>query len=199
MSEVMITVRGTHEERVAPERATVTLAVSLDGAEHAEVVTRTLALAEPVRRSIEARVATGTIKTWSSGRLAVRAERPWTNDGSRPPLVHHASLDFTATFSDPDEVSSWVHEMSVLEGVGISATEWTLTSPTRDMVSQRVAAGAVRDAVARASAYAQALGLSTVVALDVADAGLLGQGGSVELRGEDIVVSATVDARFVAR
>lgn len=217
MSEVMITVRGDHQVRVAPERAIVTLTVGLDGADHAEVVTRTLALAEPVRASIVAREQGGAVASWSSTRLAVRSERPWTNDGSRPALVHHAAVDFTVTFAALADVSAWVSDVSLWEGVSLTGTDWALTPDTRARVEQEVAAAAVHAAVTRASAYAAALGRAGVTPIEVADAGLIGDGSApggampavralaappaasgVELQGEDILVSATVEARFLA-
>jgi len=75
---------------------------------------------------------------------------------------------------------------------------------------------AVRDAVTRAQQYADALGLGAVTPVAIADAGMLntapesrlqaaylragapGAGPAAELAPEDIEVSATVDARFVA-
>ena len=46
MSEVIITVRGEHELRVAPERATIHLSVSFEGPGRTDVVERTLAAGE---------------------------------------------------------------------------------------------------------------------------------------------------------
>lgn len=217
MSEVVITVRGEHEVRIAPERAIVTLSVALDGPDREAVVGRTLALADPVREGILAREGSGAVEVWSSRRLAVRSERPWAGDGTRLALVHHASVDFSATFSDFSELSAWVAEISAWEGVSVNGTTWILTPPTRARVEQEVAAEAVRTAVARAGAYAAALGLSTVEPIEIADAGLITDSGTgdaapramrafaappvsagLELQGDDITVAATVEARFVA-
>ena len=75
------------------------------------------------------------------------------------------------------------------------------------------------DATAKAQAYAAAIGLTTVRALAIADAGMLGEGlhpiapqglayaraGSADAGGadlqfapQDIAVTAEIDARFVA-
>ena len=40
MSDVIITVRGEHELRIAPERATVHMTLAFDGADRAQVVER---------------------------------------------------------------------------------------------------------------------------------------------------------------
>lgn len=217
MSEVVITVRGEHEVRIAPERAIVTLSVALDGPDREAVVSRTLALADPVRASIVAREGSGAVESWSSRRLAVRSERPWSNDGTRLALVHHASVDFAATFTDFAELSTWVAEVSGWDGVSVSGTSWILTPETRARVEQEVAAEAVRTAVTRAGAYAIALGLTRVEPIEIADAGLITDhtaadmapkamrafaappsGAGLELQGDDLTVSATVEARFVA-
>lgn len=217
MSEVVITVRGEHEVRVAPECAIVTLTVALDGPDRESVVSRTLALADPVREGLAARQRSGAAESWSSRRLVVRSERPWSGDGTRLALVHHASVDFSATFVDATELSSWVAEVSSAEGVAVNGTDWILTPSTRARVEQEVAAEAVRTAVVRATAYATALGLTRVEPIEIADAGLITDSGSadaapkamrafaappappgLELLGDDIAVSATVEARFVA-
>jgi uncharacterized protein YggE len=217
MSEVVITVRGEHQVRIAPERAVVTLSVALDGPERESVIARTVALAEPVREALARRQADGTVEAWSSRRLAVRAERPWSNDGTRLALVHHASVDFSATFLDFADLSSWVADVSAEEGVSVDGTQWTLTPETRTRVEQEVAAEAVRVAVKRATAYASALGLASVEPIEIADAGLISDSSAIdaspkamrafaapptpsglELHGDDITVSATVEARFVA-
>ena len=49
MSEVTVTVRGEHEARIAPERATIRVSVRAEGAERAAVVDRVMRLTEPVR------------------------------------------------------------------------------------------------------------------------------------------------------
>ncbi|WOF21797.1 SIMPL domain-containing protein [Microbacterium betulae] len=223
MSDVIITVRGDDEARIAPEQASLHLSVRTEGPARAEVVERTLALAEPVRDGIVAREVSGTVVEWSSKRLAVHAQRSWGKEGRRSAPVFSASVDFTATFADAAELSVWVSEVSSWDGVEIGDVRWILTPGTRASVERDVAARAVGVAVARATAYAEALGLSTVVPLEIADVGLLsrGDGGSpivpktaraaafsvngsdsspaMDYQPDDIVVSATVEARFTAR
>lgn len=221
MSDVIITVRGEDEARVAPERASLHLSVRTDGRERTEVVERTLALAEPVRDGIVAREVSGSLIEWSSRRLAVHAQRPWGKEGRAP--VFSASVDFIATFADAADLSVWVSEISAWDGVEIGDVSWVLTPETRAGVERDVAARAVGVAVARATAYAEALGLNTVVPLEIADVGLISRGDgappaapravraaafsagspestpAMEYQPDDIVVSATVEARFAAR
>lgn len=215
MSEVIITVRGEHELRVAPERATVRLSVSFDGSDRAEVVERALAGAAPVREGIEDREVAGSVTEWSSQRMSVYAERPWNSDGRRLAPVYRASIDFTATFSDFSEMSVWVTEISSHTGLSVGAVDWHLTPETEREVEREVATQAVGVAVSRAQAYAQALGLQNVTPREISDRGLMStesasfkpvamrgmtmdSAPAMDFQGEEITVSATVEGRFSA-
>ncbi|MFS6529025.1 SIMPL domain-containing protein [Microbacterium aurugineum] len=221
MSEVTVTVRGEHERRVAPERATIRVSVRSEGPERTVVVEHVMRLADPVRTSITERADAGSIVDWTSTRLSVRAERPWSNDGKRLAPVFYASVDFTATFAEASELSIWASDISPWDGVEVGEVEWHLTPETRTQVEQEVAAEAVGVAVTRAQAYAGALGLEQVTPIEIADAGLISkaQGSAVaplmkarggiafaadagpvmEYEPDEIVISATVEARFLAR
>ncbi len=224
MSEVTISVRGEHETRLQPERAVAHLTVRAEGPERGAVVERMAALSEPVRDDLAARKADGTVEEWTSQRVSVWSERPWHPEGRRLAPVHYASVDFTATFRDFTVLSWWAGEVAEREGVQLGWIEWQLTPETRAAVERDTAAEAVHVAVARATAYASALGLGTVSPLQVADLGLLAReesqpmakaplmaraafsaadagGGApaVSLQPEDIVVTAAIEARFSAR
>ncbi|SJN32812.1 hypothetical protein FM104_08055 [Microbacterium esteraromaticum] len=218
MSDVIITVRGEHELRVSPERATVHLTVALDGPDRADVVERTLALAAPVRDSITSRETAGSVTEWTSQRMSVLAERPWNNEGKRLAPVYRATVEFTATFSDISEMSVWATELSVDDGVSLGYIDWHLTPQTEAEVEREVATQAVGVAVSRARAYAEALGLKNVTPLEIADRGLISEGAgqmskalavggmmsmdaaapAMEFQAEEIAVSATVEGRFAA-
>ncbi|WP_460784700.1 SIMPL domain-containing protein [Microbacterium tumbae] len=220
MSDVTITVRGESEARVAPERATVHVSVRSEGPERAAVVEQALSLAEPVRTGLTARSDSGALVDWASKRLSVRAERPWNNEGKRLAPVYYAAVDFTATFAEASELSIWVSEISAWDGVEVGWVDWHLTPETRERTEREVAASAVGTAVTRAEAYAGALRLDTIVPLEIADTGLLSRdqaspeimakgrmaafasadsGASMEYEPDDIVISAVVEARFLAR
>lgn len=220
MSDVTITVRGENETRTAPERATIRVTVRTEGPERASVVDQVMRLSEPIRSSITQRKDAGTIADWTSKRLAVSADRPWNNEGKRLALVFRASIDFSATFSEPSELSLWVSEISAWDGVEVGWVDWHLTPETRARVEKDVASSAVSVAVARAEAYANALGLTNVTPLEIADVGLISHGQApvapqmlkargaafaaadsaptMEYEPDEIVVSATVEARFNA-
>ncbi|MGL3150904.1 SIMPL domain-containing protein [Microbacterium sp. A82] len=221
MTAVIITVRGENETRVAPERARIRVSVHHEGPDRATVVDKALSLAEPVRSSISERADSGVVAEWSSKRLAVRADRPWNNEGKQLALVYHATVDFTATFVEASELSIWVSEISSWESVDVGNVDWHLTPETRARIEREVAATAVSVAVSRAQAYAGALNLSTVVPLEIADVGLISRDQSpaapqmLRARGaafsvmqesspvmayepDDIVIEATVEGRFSA-
>lgn len=223
MSEVTVTVRGEHEVRVAPERATVRVSVRAEGPERTAVVDRAMRLTEPVRRSITDREDGGVVVDWSSKRLSVRAERPWNNEGKRLAPVYYASIDLTATFAEASELSIWVSDVSPWDGVEVGWVDWHLTTETRTRIEREVAAQAVGVAVVRAQTYATALGLGAVVPVEIADVGLIARSapqpvsGAARMRGaalmatagsadaameyepEEIAIAATVEARFIAQ
>ncbi|WP_019179859.1 SIMPL domain-containing protein [Microbacterium yannicii] len=224
MSDVVITVRGEHEIRIAPERAVAHLTIRAEGPERGAVVERMSALTEPVRDDLAARKSAGTVTDWTSQRVSVWSERPWNNEGRRLNPVHYATVDFSVTFTDFAVLSWWAGDVAERDGVQLGWIEWKLTPETRAQTERDVATQAVGVAVARATAYAGAIGLADVTALEIADLGLLarhdrpesgpapralmakasfaadtGSGPSVQLQPEDIVVSSAVEARFVAR
>lgn len=222
MSEVTITVRGEHETRVAPEEAVVHLSVRAEGPERGPVVEQISALTAPLRDDLAARKLAGGVSDWSSQRVSLWANRPWNNEGKQLALVHYASVEITATFSDFAVMSWWLTDVAERDGVQVDTVTWRLTPATSKATESEVAAQAVGVAVDRATAYAAALGLANLTPLEIADVGLLsrssdspapapkmmramamsmdaGSAPAVELQPEDIVVTAAVEARFVAR
>lgn len=220
MSEVIISVRGEHEVRVAPEEAVVHLSVRTEGAVRSEVVARNAALTDPLRADLDRRLASGTVRRWASDRASVWSERPWHPEGARLDPVHHATVDVTAAFADFDALSGWVTEVADVDGVHLVGIQWLLGAETRVRLEEEAATTAVGVAVARARAYAGALGLFAVEAEHIADVGLLAESGdrterrsaplmaaaafrdanapSVQLRPEELVITAAIEARFRA-
>lgn len=221
MSDVVITVRGESEKRVAPERGTVHLSVRADGPERGRVVERVAQWSAPLRAQLEQRVVDGAVDEWSSQRVSVWSQRPWTSDGQRLALAHYASVDYDATFSDFAALSWWVAQVSEHDGVHVNHIDWSLTPATHRRIEADAATEAVGVALSRARAYASALGLDTVAPLQIADSGLLTQAEartqpamevmrtaafsadsaptSLDLQPANIVVTSSVEARFAAR
>src|SRR6478609_8278428 len=164
MSEVVITVRGEHETRVAPEEAVVRLSVRTEGPDRGDVVERMAALAAPLRSDLA---------EWSSQRVSVWANRPWNSEGKQLALVQYASVEISATFSDLAALSWWVSDVAEQDGIQVDGVQWRLTPATAKKLEADVAAQAVKVAVERATAYAGAVGLASVTPLEIADVGLL--------------------------
>lgn len=221
MSEVIITVRGEHETRVAPEEAVAHLSVRAESSERGAVVEKMSTLTAPLRDDLAARKLAGGVADWSSQRVSIWANRPWNNEGKQLALVHYGSVEVTATFTDIAALSWWISEVSERDGVQIDGVTWRLTPDSARLTEAAVAAQAVRVAVERATAYAAALGLTDVTALEIADLGLLthgapesvaspkmmramamdavGGGPALDFQPEDIVIRAGVEARFSAQ
>jgi uncharacterized protein len=226
MSGTIITVQGEHSAWYPAERATVHVAVHAFGAKREPVFAKALAAAERLRAMIEPMVDkdAGPVTWWSSDRVSVWSERPWNNEGKQLPLVYHASLDVTAKFKDFDALSRFVEDAAVLDDVTIASVSWDLTEATKTSANTEVRSRAVKDAVAKASVFAQAVGLAKVTAVAIADPGMLGDQGAggggypqpammksamrsfdaqsaapqLQLKPEEIAISSVVDARFSA-
>lgn len=227
MTDTIITVQGEHSAWYPAERATVRASVQVDGAKRDAVFASAVASSDALRTSIEALFdkTTGPVTWWTSDSVRVWSERPWNNDGKQLPLVYHSAVDFSAKFSDFDALSRWVESAAAVDHVSVGSISWDLTDATRTSVTTEVRSRAVKDAVAKATVYAQSIGLGTVKAIALADPGMLGDpssagagsapapmfrgamkaqafdgGGApvLALKPEEIAVASVVDARFVA-
>ncbi|OBF40721.1 hypothetical protein A5724_06520 [Mycobacterium sp. ACS1612] len=212
-----ITVRGSFSAFERPERGTVHATIGYEGAAMEPVYGRVARDLDAVKVSVAALADDGSVTWWSADQLRTWSQRPWNKDGKQPPLVHHASVDVEVKFRDFGALSAWVsRQVADVEGFRVARVEWALTEKRREALAKEVRTRAVRDAVTRAQAYADALSLGAIRPVAVADAGMLGArpetgpaaaymraaavGGTsdVELVPEHIEVSAQVDARFLA-
>jgi uncharacterized protein YggE len=224
MTETTITVQGRFSAFYPAERATVEVAVHHEAGRRQAAFDATTKAAAVVRTAIEALhdPAAGPVTWWASDSVQVWNEKPWNTDGKQLPPVFHARVTFTAKFSDFAALARWIESVSSVDSVTVSSISWALTEARTTGVTAEVRSRAVKDAVAKASVYAQSIGLGTVTAVAIADPGMLGDqvhgngpaeagflratkmsgGGSepaLSLKPEDIEVSAVVDARFIAR
>lgn len=220
MPETVITVQGSHDAFHPAERATVTVSVGFEGPDQAPVVVRTTQGTSALVAGIVDRhdPERGPVTWWASDRIRVWARRPFNDKGEQVPLVHHAVTTTRAKFRDFEELARWVERAATYPGVRIDGIEWALTERTKEETVGAVRARAVAEARRKAQTYAEALGLSDLRCVAVADPGMLGdqvhgggagpvafsragageEKGGLALTPEDIAVSATVDARFVA-
>jgi len=223
MTETVITVQGEHTAIFTAERATVGVSVNYDGGDRRDVFDAANATAKALRERIselhdEQR---GPITAWSSDAVRVWGDRPFNDSGAQLPVVYHATIGFTAQFSDFDALARFIETAAESDGITVSHLDWELAKEHIATATNDVRTLAVQDSVAKATVYANALGLAGVTATALADPGMLGDatsasgggfrlasasrglmdmGGSpqLSLRPEDIEVSVTVDARFVA-
>lgn len=220
MAEVTITVRGDFEAAHPPERATVRLGVGAEGATKDAVYASTVQTANGLSAQLEplCDAERGPVTWWAGDQVRTWSHRPWNQDGRQLPQVHHAGVDFTVRFSDFDALSRWLTTVSTMQGVSVAGIDWTLTEPRKAQLTDQVRAAAVHDARDKAQSYASSLGLGTVRVAAIADVGMLGGpmpfepfGREVTMRGaapesaeelnltpQDVLLSAAVDARFVA-
>ena len=223
MTETVISVQGTHTGWFPAERATVAVSISFDGPDREPVFDSATAALDAVRETIEGLhdPGDGPITWWSADSVRVWSQRPWNESGEQLAPVHHAALDLSAKFSDFDALARWIEKVVAIPGASVGYIAWSLTEARLTSVTAEVRSRAVKDAVSKASVYAQSIGLGSVTATAIADPGMLGDssttpasgydrmmmksgldsaGGSpLALKPEQIEVSASVDARFVAR
>ena len=225
MPETIITVQGEYSAWFPAERATVAASVHTDGAHRDDVFTRAVEASDSLRNLIESihDKQAGPITWWSSDSVHVWSERPFSNEGKQLEPVFHAAVDFAAKFQEFGALAGWVESAVGIDGVSVNSIEWALTDATRTSATVEVRSRAVKDAVAKASVYAQSIGLGSVTATALADPGMLGDpsgAGSqpvmlhgamkavafdgsglpqLALKPKEIAVTSTVDARFVAK
>lgn len=219
VTETIITVKGRFSASYPPERARLELSVSFEGGDRDSVFEGTTVGADLVRDEITALHdhTIGPVTAWTSDSVRVWSHRPWHEEGRRLNPVHHAAIAFSATFNDFEALARFIERVAVIDGVTVGSIDWTLTDARRTAVTAEVRSRAVKDAVAKASVYAQSIGLGTVRAIAIADPGMLGDqgisaspgyvtdmmrvgstGSELQFAPEDIEVIAEVDARFVA-
>lgn len=223
MTETIITVQGTARAEYAPERSILTFTIAADGPDRADAVDRATAALDRISAVMTERydAQAGSITAWSADRVSVTAQRPWTNDGTPAAIVHRAAVTGRATVTGLDTLPELVEALAAEDLVTIDGLEWSLTEGRRTSALTEVRSRAVKDAVTKATVYAQSIGLGSVSAIALADPGMLGDPGAIvgpqprlekvammamdarsggfSLRPEPIVVESAVDARFVAR
>jgi len=213
-----ITVRGSAERHFPAERATVSMAAAIEGADKAKVFADAVAVQDPLASQLRELVELNAVTTWSSDQVRVFSHRPWDEHGKRGAMVHVARVRVEAEFVDFERLSGFLDYWSGNEGVEVGGISWDVTSKNRRVHEAEVRKAAVEDAVAKAQTYANAVRRGKVVAQQLSDPGMLtgpseppmpmayksmamdsmGAGPSLDLTPADIVISVEVDARFRA-
>ena len=223
MSETVITVQGRVVGYYVPERARVHLSVGFEASARAVAFDSTTTSADQVRLRVTALLdkTSGPVTSYSSDSVQVWSDRPWNQDGRVLDPVYHARIGFVVKFSDFTQLAAFIEDVADLDGVTVGWLEWDVTDTTRSAAVAEVRSRAVKDAVVKATIYAQSIGLGTVKAVAIADEGMLEGVGAATSAGsmmtemrmagaadqsspqlsltpEELQIAAVVDARFIA-
>jgi predicted secreted protein len=214
-----ITVRGSAEQHYPAERALVSMAAAIEGPDKQQVFQDAVAIQDPLAVQLKELVELHAVGTWSSDQVRVFSHRPWDGDGKRGAMVHVARVQVVAEFTDFERLSGFLDFWSGTEGVEIAGIAWDVSVKNRRSYETEVRKAAVDDAVAKAQSYANAVRRGKVVALQLADPGMLSHqtgspgvvpmmvkagfadasaGSDLVLAPEEIVIHVDVDARFQA-
>lgn len=212
-----ITVRGTAEQRYAAERATVSMAATLEGADKQQVYAGAVSVLEPLVQQLRGLADRGAVSTWSNDEVRVFGHRPWIGDGKRGDLLHVARVQLAAEFTDFERLSGFVDHWAGKDGVEIDGIAWDITPRNRRAYEADVRKAAVDHAITKAQSFADAVRRGRVLALQIADQGMLNGGGDqpptpvfmrtaasdegaaeLDLTPSEIVIHVEVDARFEA-
>src|SRR4051812_40146945 len=109
-SMTTITVAGEAELERAAELGTVTLGVSVEGADRQVAVDEASAIHGAIAAElVELQQSPGSAVTrWSSDGVTVASTRPWNQDGQQLPFVHTATAPISVTFDDAGRLSAWL-------------------------------------------------------------------------------------------
>ncbi|GGE85700.1 hypothetical protein GCM10011313_05210 [Mycetocola zhadangensis] len=210
----IISVRGEAFVEVAPERATVSIVIAVDGPEKSAVQQRASdarnQCISTIRPMSDAKA--GPVTEWTASQLQVWSERPWNADGAQLPPVFHSRSTLDVTFSDLDAVGAWTDTAAAMDGVTIAGIDWKITDLTRQELEGRCSRDAVANAAAKASVYASALGLGDVRPIEISEPAasqpeygavsrmvMASAGDPTEFAPKHIRIAVQVNARFEAR
>lgn len=215
-----ITVRGSAEQRYPAERAIVSMAAAIEGLDKQKVFADAVAIQEPLVSQLKELVELRAVGPWSSDQVRVFSHRPWEPDGKRGQMMHVARVQVGVEFTDFERLSGFLDFWSGTEGVEVGGIGWDVGVKNRRSYEAEVRKAAVDDAVAKAQSYANAVRRGKVMAVQLADPGMLvnpGDGGGpipmmakagfdasseggpqLDLTPAEIVIHVDVDARFVA-
>ncbi|MCV7107966.1 MULTISPECIES: SIMPL domain-containing protein [Mycolicibacterium] len=216
MNPLEIIVRGHARQRYPAERASVGLSATLEGGEREDVYRRAVALAEPLGEDLRRCQDAGAVTRWSSDQLRVYSYRPYSETKTRR-LRYRVAIKFDAEFTDFEQLSAFLDRWAVSDGVEVGYTRWDVTEDNRRQYEAQLRRDAVGDATAKAQAYADAAGRGKVVAVQLSDPDMLDTGHragprvmamaaladsagapELDLQPDDIELSVSVDARFLA-
>lgn len=218
MAQLEVVVRGDARRKYAAERATVSVSATLDGADRADVYRRAVGLQDRLVTDLRGLDDAGAVNKWSSDQVRVFSYRPYA-DKEIAQLRFRVDIRVEAEFVDFEQLSTFLDRWAIEDGVEIGYLSWDVTEDNRQQYEAELRQEAVRNAATKAQAFAEAAGRGPVTAIQLADPGMLqaqsghdslramgmpapmaarGGGPTLELSPDDITISASVDAKFVA-
>ena len=216
-----ITVRETTEHRQAPECGTARLSIESHGHSKAHVHDWVQATLDILRTQIETmRDDHNGPVTWHS----VSNVRTWSWKNKDGQVLFEESVDVRVKFKDFAVLGKWLGDVLRRDGVRLRHIDWTITQSHKDRLLIDLRQRAVRMAREKANQYASAIGLHVVAVEAIADVGLLkplaptglpgdaiaasrasmsadlgpASSDSYRLSPEDVLLTAAVDAQFLA-
>ncbi|MFT3899247.1 MAG: SIMPL domain-containing protein [Gordonia sp. (in: high G+C Gram-positive bacteria)] len=221
MSALEITVRGRAQRQYRPERGTVSLSAVFTEASSEEAHGKALELQSKVVTELtRLDEEKGVLGDWRANDIHVFGQRPWVDGKESDRVVYTTRITMTAEFLDFEALAAFLVDLAGRDGLEVSSIAWDVREDSRSRYEAAVRQDAVRDAVAKAQAYADAVGRAAVTAVALADPDMLGSGSdgpmpapmmarayamdsagggpTLELRPDDVVIAVAVDARFTA-
>lgn len=210
-----ISVRGSAERRYQAEVAIAHLAIAVQGPERDEVLGRATQAHTLVTEALAELERAGHVATWSADNVRVFAQRLWNPAIESTELTQTARLSVFGEFTDFEVLGRFLESVAGNEDVEVGGIDWNVTPQNRVEYEAEIRHEAVLDAIAKAQAYANAIGAGQVEATHLSDPGMLGSeppmprammaamadsraSGGFELVPAEIVVRADVDAHFKA-
>lgn len=208
-------VRGEHTLRLRPELGTLHLSVAFESGAKPEALRQTSTTTSELVTELKRLVTLEhpPISNYVAQPVSTMSWRPFTDDGPPLPVRYRASAELTVEFTDFDALSDFALMWGERAGVQIGGVEWSLGERTERDRRDEVLTAAVLEARDRATVMARAVGVREVHCLEVADQGLLARqtyagpesmrdvaflkgAPQIEIRPQDVEVTAQVDARF---
>lgn len=157
------------------------------------------------------------ITHWTMKSLSTGTYQPTDDTGFRLSRRYTAHTSFEVKFQHFTNLGSFASSMSTMDFVTVNDIQWRLTDATRASLGTKSRKDAIKNAVAKARDYADALGKSHVIATEVEDgyaSSSYGASGGVRLmsaaqqRGsvgeelsfepEDVTLNCQVTVKFTA-
>ncbi|MFW0791304.1 SIMPL domain-containing protein [Gordonia sp. CPCC 205333] len=210
-------VRGTASQIYSAECVSVPLTAEFEELKSVAAHEKAVALQSRLISAVRELETAGSVRNWSSDRVRSRSYRPTDHDGRLQPPIYRTSISVSVEFTDFDALAPFMDAWGARDGVQIGELHWAVLRENRDAYEADVRSQAVRNAIAKAQAYADAVDAGAVRALALGDPGMLSTGVSsngpvvraamfaapagghaLEIQSDGVEISVSVDARFVA-